>query len=112
MEVCLLNRDETIADGSDGVVNGGDTRSGRGKTFFVERDYLLRLNDRDYVEKWERALEDALLVIKGGVEGEESDDEEEEECVVMCVHQGLSVCGLAAAKLGQPLPPPPPLLTP
>jgi len=84
--------------GDGGVVTGGR------KTFFVERGDLLRLNDGQYEERWGQALEEVLSAIRGGGEGEESDDEEEEEgtCVVMCVHQGLSVSGLAAAKLGQP----------
>ncbi len=85
--------DEHKGDDRHGDSCHGYVGSSR-RLFYVERADLLRLNDTVFMNRLETALQDVMRSIHDG---------EESEYTVLCLHQGLSVCGLTAAKLGESL---------
>ncbi len=74
--------------------------------FYVERSDLLRLNDSLYVSSYQQAITKAVATVKGeeseesGGEGGAVDSSEAAECLLLDMCEGLSLFGLAAAKLG------------
>ena len=85
--------------GSNSLCRCSDERA----VFYVERSDLSRLNDAHFTSSYHEAIGRALRAVReegGEEEMEEETDEGVAECLLLDMCHGLSLFGLAAAKLG------------